>query len=31
VAQLGGTHLFRTHEVAHVRTVLAAMASLDVR
>jgi dihydropteroate synthase len=30
VAQLGGTHLFRTHEVAHVRAVLAAMGSLDV-
>jgi dihydropteroate synthase len=30
VAQLGGTHLFRTHEVAHVRTVLAAMGTLDV-
>jgi dihydropteroate synthase len=31
VAQLGGTHLFRTHEVAHVRAVLAAMGSLEVR
>jgi dihydropteroate synthase len=30
VAQLGGTHLFRTHEVAHVRAVLAAMGSLEV-
>jgi dihydropteroate synthase len=30
VARLGGTHLFRTHEIAHVRTVLAAMGSLDV-
>jgi dihydropteroate synthase len=30
VARLGGTHLFRTHEVAHVRAVLAAMGRLDV-
>jgi dihydropteroate synthase len=30
IAQLGGTHLFRTHEVAHVRAVLAAMGSLAV-
>jgi dihydropteroate synthase len=30
VASLGGTQLFRTHEVAHVRAVLAAMASLAV-
>jgi dihydropteroate synthase len=30
IAQLGGTHLFRTHEVAHVRAVLAAMGSLSV-
>jgi dihydropteroate synthase len=30
IAQLGGTHLFRTHEVAHVRAVLAAMGSLRV-
>jgi dihydropteroate synthase len=30
LAQLGGTHLFRTHEVAHVRTVLAAMRILDL-
>jgi len=28
VAQLGGTHLFRTHEVSRVRAVLAAMAGL---
>jgi dihydropteroate synthase len=28
VAQLGGTHLFRTHEVSHVRAVLGAMAGL---
>jgi dihydropteroate synthase len=31
LARLGGTHLFRTHEVAHVRAVLAAMALLDVQ
>jgi dihydropteroate synthase len=31
VAALGGTALFRTHEVAHVRAVLAAMGSLTVR
>ncbi len=31
MGSLGGTHLFRTHEVAHVRTVLAAMDALDVR
>ncbi len=30
IAQLGGTHLFRTHEVAHVRAVLGAMGNLDV-
>ena len=30
VASLGGTHLFRTHEVAHVRAVLTAMAALAV-
>jgi dihydropteroate synthase len=30
VASLGGTHLFRTHEVAHVRAVLTSMAALDV-
>jgi dihydropteroate synthase len=30
IAQLGGTHLFRTHEVAHVRAVLAAMGELAV-
>jgi dihydropteroate synthase len=30
MARLGGTHLFRTHEVAHVRAVLAAMDALDV-
>jgi dihydropteroate synthase len=30
VASLGGTHLFRTHEVSHVRAVLAAMVSLAV-
>jgi dihydropteroate synthase len=30
VASLGGTQLFRTHEVAHVRAVLAAMGSLAV-
>jgi dihydropteroate synthase len=30
IAQLGGTHLFRTHEVAHVRAVLAAMGGLTV-
>ena len=29
LASLGGTHLFRTHEVAHVRAVLAAMAALS--
>jgi len=31
LARLGGTDLFRTHEVAHVRAVLAAMDALDVR
>ena len=31
LAALGGTHLIRTHEVAHLRTVLNAMAALDVR
>ena len=30
LASLGGTHLFRTHEVAHVRAVLAAMTALAV-
>ena len=30
VASLGGTQLFRTHEVAHVRAVLTAMAALAV-
>jgi dihydropteroate synthase len=30
IAQLGGTHLFRTHEVSHVRAVLGAMAGLAV-
>lgn len=30
LARLGGTDLFRTHEVAHVRAVLAAMRALDV-
>jgi dihydropteroate synthase len=30
LARLGGTDLFRTHEVAHVRAVLAAMDFLDV-
>jgi dihydropteroate synthase len=30
LAALGGTHLFRTHEVAHVRAVLASMAALSV-
>lgn len=30
VGSLGGTHLFRTHEVAHVRAVLAAMGQLTV-
>jgi dihydropteroate synthase len=30
LARLGGTDLFRTHEVQHVRAVLAAMALLDV-
>lgn len=29
LAALGGTHLFRTHEVAHVRAVLASMAALS--
>jgi dihydropteroate synthase len=31
LARLGGTDLFRTHEVAHVRAVLAAMQTLDVQ
>jgi dihydropteroate synthase len=31
LASLGGTQLFRTHEVAHVRAVLTAMGTLDVR
>jgi dihydropteroate synthase len=30
LARLGGTDLFRTHEVAHVRAVLGALAFLDV-
>ena len=30
VGSLGGTHLFRTHEVAHVRAVLTAMEHLEV-
>jgi dihydropteroate synthase len=30
LARLGGTDLFRTHEVGHVRAVLAAMDALDV-
>jgi dihydropteroate synthase len=30
MGRLGGTHLFRTHEVAHVRAVLAAMEVLAV-
>jgi dihydropteroate synthase len=30
LARLGGTDLFRTHEVGHVRAVLAAMEALDV-
>jgi dihydropteroate synthase len=30
LARLGGTDLFRTHEVTHVRAVLTAMDSLDV-
>jgi dihydropteroate synthase len=30
LARLGGTDLFRTHEVAHVRAVLAAMEALQV-
>ena len=30
LARLGGTDLFRTHEVAHVRAVLTAMQTLDV-
>ena len=30
LASLGGTHLFRTHEAAHVRAVLASMAALAV-
>ncbi|HWM72846.1 MAG TPA: dihydropteroate synthase [Nocardioides sp.] len=30
LASLGGTHLFRTHETAHVRAVLASMAALTV-
>lgn len=30
-AALGGTHLVRTHEVAHLRVVLNAMAELEVR
>jgi dihydropteroate synthase len=29
LAALGGTHLFRTHEVAHVRAVLASMSALS--
>jgi dihydropteroate synthase len=30
-AALGGTHLIRTHEVAHLRVVLRGLAELDVR
>jgi dihydropteroate synthase len=30
-ASLGGTHLVRTHEVAHLRVVLRGLAELDVR
>jgi dihydropteroate synthase len=30
-AALGGTHLIRTHEVAHLRVVLKGLAELDVR
>jgi dihydropteroate synthase len=30
LASLGGTHLFRTHEVAQVRAVLTSIAALDV-
>jgi dihydropteroate synthase len=30
-AALGGAHLLRVHEVPHIRTVLAAMAALEVR
>ena len=31
IAALGGTHLVRTHEVAHLRVVLRALAELEVR
>ena len=31
IATLGGTHLVRTHEVAHLRAVLRGLAELDVR
>ena len=31
LATLGGTHLVRTHEPAHLRVVLRAMDELDVR
>ena len=31
IATLGGTHLVRTHEVAHLRVVLRGIAELDVR
>ena len=31
LAALGGSHLLRIHEVAHLRVVLRAMAELDVR
>ena len=31
LATLGGTHLVRTHEVAHLRVVLRGLAELDVR
>ena len=31
LATLGGTHLIRTHEPAHLRVVLRSMAELDVR
>ena len=31
IAALGGTHLVRTHEVAHLRVVMRGLAELDVR
>ena len=31
IAALGGTHLVRTHEVAHLRVVLRALETLEVR